>query len=542
MAHHDKHDNVPNESREPVVETTPSTETQPPPQIEPVPADAAVPEGILAGVNIPPTESSTVSEATTTATTNPLKKAGIATFDWLDMRLGIRSTFVPLLVHTSPRVNWWYVFGSATLIAFVMQVVTGVALAFTYVPAPNSANQSIQWITNEAPLGSVVRGIHYWGATAMVILVFIHMCQVFAFGSFKFPRELNWLSGVVLLLLTISLAFTGQLLRWDQDAYWAVYVMAEQLARVPFIGNWLMQIIIAGQTVGGNTLTRFYATHVFLLPAVTFALIGTHLYLVIKHGISELPVVGKPVEPNTYHEQYHELLEEEGEPFWPDSAWKDVIAALLIGALVLALAIWPGPKHIGEIANPTILQTSPRPDWYFLSLFAVLALMPPKLEDTLIVVGPLVMGLALILLPILASKGERHWRRRPWALGIIAFTVVALGVLTYLGEQSAWSPDLTPKPLAANITQRADAAGLSRGAEIFQQNACLNCHRIGDSGGSRGPDLSTVGDRLTQEQLVWRILNGGTNMPAYGQTLGTSDVNQVVQFLLQQNSERSQKP
>ncbi|HWV36829.1 MAG TPA: cytochrome b N-terminal domain-containing protein [Thermomicrobiales bacterium] len=523
-------------------EATPDTRPadRPPAPKTSVPADAEVPGGVIVGVEIPPEAPPTVSEEVHPS--NAFTRAGLAAFDWLDFRLGIRSTFVPILVHKSPKVNWWYVFGSATLIAFVMQVVTGVALAFTYVPAPDNAYQSIAWITDDATLGSVVRGIHYWGATAMVLLVFIHMCQVFAFGSFKFPRELNWLSGIVLLLLTISLAFTGQLLRWDQDAYWAVYVMAEQVARVPFIGNWLMQIIIAGETVGGNTLTRFYATHVFLLPAATFALIGIHLYLVIKHGISELPVPGKPVDPKTYGEEYEELLEEEGEPFWPDSAWKDVIAALAIGALVLALAIWPGPKHLGEVADPTLLQTSPRPDWYFLSLFALLALMPPGLEDTLIILGPVLIGLVLILVPFFAGTGERHWRRRPWALGIIACTVVALAVLTYLGDQASWSPDLTPKPLSADVIARADAAGLSRGSTIFQENACINCHRIGDSGGTKGPDLTTVGDRLTQEQLVWRILNGGNGMPAYGETLSTNDVDQVVQFLLQQKQEREEAP
>lgn len=538
MADERDQDKNPNQSQQPAEGIHP--DDQAPAPRGHVPADADVPEGMFAGVEIPPEAPATVSEEKHPG--NAVTRAGLATFDWLDFRLGIRSTLVPILVHTSPRVNWWYVFGSATLIAFVMQVVTGVALAFTYVPAPDNAYQSIAWITDDATLGSVVRGIHYWGATAMVLLVFIHMCQVFAFGSFKFPRELNWLSGIVLLLLTISLAFTGQLLRWDQDAYWAVYVMAEQVARVPFIGNWLMQIIIAGETVGGNTLTRFYATHVFLLPAATFALIGIHLYLVIKHGISELPVVGKPVDPKTYGEEYHALLEEEGEPFWPDSAWKDVIAALAIGALVLALAIWPGPKHLGEVADPTLLQTSPRPDWYFLSLFALLALMPPGLEDTLIILGPLLIGLVLILVPFFAGTGERHWRRRPWALGIIACTVVALAVLTYLGDQASWSPDLTPKPLSADVIARADAAGLSRGSTIFQENACINCHRIGDSGGTKGPDLTTVGDRLTQDQLVWRILNGGEGMPAYGETLSTNDVDQVVQFLLQQKQEREEAP
>ena len=491
-------------------------------------------ETLLANADIPADE----TLAAQMQPKNPLAKAGVATFDWLDDRLGIRAIIWPLATHHSPKVNWWYVLGSATLIAFVMQVLTGVALAFTYVPSPNNAYQSLQWITDDATLGSVVRGIHYWGATAMVLLVFAHMCQVFAFGSFKFPRELNWLSGVVLLGLTIGLAFTGQLLRWDQDAYWAVYVMAEQVARVPFVGNWLMQIIIAGDTVGGNTLTRFYATHVFLLPALTFLLIGAHLYLVLKNGISEMPEVGKKVDPKTYREEYHKLLEEDGEPFWPDSAWKDVVFALAVGAIVLGLAIWQGPKALGEVADPTVLQAHPRPDWYFLSLFALLALMPAGLEDTLIIVGPAIIGFALIVVPFIANKGERHWRRRPWAIGIIAFTVIALGVLTVYGDRGTWSPDLHPNPLSDEVVARADAAGLSQGAEIFENNACINCHRIGDSGGQKGPDLTYIGDDLTQEQLTWRILNGGDGMPAYGSTLTTEETNQVVQFLLQQTRER----
>ena len=140
------------------------------------------------------------------------------------------------------------------------------ALAFSYVPAPSSAYESLQFITDQALLGGIVRGIHYWGGSAMVVLIFIHMCRTYLMGSFKFPRELNWLTGVLLFGLTLGMAFTGQLLRWDQDAYWAVAVGANMAGRVPFLGNILAQVLIAGQTVGGATLTRFYATHVFLFP------------------------------------------------------------------------------------------------------------------------------------------------------------------------------------------------------------------------------------------------------------------------------------
>src|SRR5579883_2869555 len=322
-------------------------------------------------------------------------------FRWLDERLGIRSVILPIITHPVPRdVDWWYVFGSATLVAFIFQIITGVALSFSYVPAPNSAYESLEFITNRAVLGSLIRGIHYFGASAMVILVVVHMAHEFLAGSYKFPRELNWFTGVLLLFLTLGMAFTGQLLRWDQNAYWAVVVAAEQVGRTPLIGNQLAQLVVAGQTVGGATLTRFYATHVFLLPALMFLLIGTHLYLVINLGISEPPQAGEPVDPATYRERYRKILEE-GIPFYPDAAWKDVVFALAVGAVVVLLAAVVGPPVLGARADPTIVRADPRPDWYFLWYFALLALIPPSIENVFILGFPLVVGL------LVGGRGRR---------------------------------------------------------------------------------------------------------------------------------------
>src|SRR5579883_1472195 len=184
-------------------------------------------------------------------------------YHWLNTRLGISGAILPVIEHPVPRgVDWWYVLGSATLAAFIFQVITGVALAMSYVPAPNSAYDSLNFITNQAVLGSLIRGIHYFGASAMVILIAFHAAHVFIIGSYKFPREINWLTGTLLLFLTLGMAFTGQLLRWDQDAYWAVVVAAEQVGKTPIFGQALAELVVAGQTVGGATLTRFYATHV----------------------------------------------------------------------------------------------------------------------------------------------------------------------------------------------------------------------------------------------------------------------------------------
>lgn len=461
---------------------------------------------------------------------------------WLDERLGWTLSFLPVIEHPVPRnINWWYVFGSATLVAFIVQVVTGVALAFAYVPAPNSAHESLEWITHTATLGYVVRGIHYWGATAMVVLIVAHVIRVFLIGAYKYPRELNWLTGVFLLLVTLGLAFTGQLLRWDQDAYWAVVVGAEMAAHTPLIGDWLARIIVAGQTVGGATLTRFYATHVFLLPALMFLLIGAHLYLVVHHGISEPPTPGEAVDTKTYRQRYHEMLEREGIPFWPDAAWRDVVFALAIGLLVLLASIFIGPKELGALADPTVVQANPRPDWYFLWYFALLALIPPGVEGWFMIGFPLLIGIILILLPFLAPAGERSARRRPWAPAIVIVTVVAIGVLVREGQRAPWSPVFEPAPLPAEVT--ASLQGTAReGAVLFSEKGCHHCHTIAGTGGIRGPALSTVGARLTAEQLTWRILYGGVNMPAYGNSLTPDEVSALVDFLATQRGATATGP
>ena len=469
------------------------------------------------------------------ASTRPGRMRRVA--GWLDDRLGVSSTIMPIVTHPVPRgVNWWYVFGSATLIAFIVQVVTGVALAFTYVPSPVSAYDSLQFISRDATLGSVVRGIHYWGASAMVVLVLIHMARVFVMGSYKYPREMNWLTGVILLLLTLGLAFTGQLLRWDQDAYWSVFVAAEMAGRTPLIGHALVDIVVAGQTVGGATLTRFYATHVFLLPALVFMFIGVHLYLVIRKGISEPPRAGEPVDPATYEVRYDELLKKEGIPFWPDAAWRDAVFAVAVGAVVVLLAVVVGPKELGAAADPTNIQANPRPDWYFLGYFALLALMPPRLETVVIIGLPLLVGLLLFAVPFISNAGERSPRRRPWTFAIVGVPAIAMAVLISAGMRSPWSPDLDPGSLPVAVTE-----GLTppqqRGATLFESNGCINCHRVEGVGGEKGPNLTQIGSERSEDQLIWRILNGGGNMPPFGSTLEPDEVHDLVDFLSTLGSE-----
>ncbi len=460
-------------------------------------------------------------------------KALRAIVGWFDDRTGLISATKPILEHKVPYTNWktgwWYVFGSAVLFAFLIQVVTGIALGTSYVASAGEAYQSLKFITNDAPLGGLLRGMHNWGASAMVLLIGAHALHVFLIGSYKFPREMNWLTGVVLLGTTLAMGFTGQLLRWDQTAYWSIIVGADQAARAPFVGEGLARFILAGNTVGGATLSRFFAFHVFFIPGIIFIFIGFHLYLVIRNGVSEPPRRGEAVDPKTYRQRYHELLEKSGVPFWPDAAWRDAVGAIVLVVVIVVLSIVIGPPELGKPPDPTILQAYPRPDWYFLWYFSVLALLPSKAEPFVIIFGPVLVGVALFVLPIVANKGERSPLRRPWAMGFVLILVVMIGTLWIVGEQAPWSPNLQAKVLPANLVNSSDLT-VQNGAKLFNVKGCQYCHAIEGYGGARGPSLTSVGSRLSHEQIVTRIANGGNGMPAYS-NLKPDELNALVTFL-----------
>jgi len=213
-------------------------------------------------------------------------------FQWFDDRLGLSTIYNITLDRKVPKVNWYYTLGSASLFLFVMQAVTGIFLAVYYVPSPENAYNSIQYIMNEVAFGWLIRGIHHWGATLMVIFVFLHMLRTFFFAAYKFPREITWLTGVILLLATLGMGFTGYLLPWNQRSYWATTVGTEIAGTVPVIGDFIMRVLRGGTDLSGVTLARFFAVHIWFIPAIIVALIGVHMYLVIRIGISSVPKDG----------------------------------------------------------------------------------------------------------------------------------------------------------------------------------------------------------------------------------------------------------
>jgi menaquinol-cytochrome c reductase cytochrome b subunit len=217
-------------------------------------------------------------------------EAGTTTIDWIDERTSLSGVGRWAMFRKVPKgTNWFYTLGSATMFAFLSQAVTGVFLAMYYDPSPTRAYESARFITNDVFLGEFVRGMHKWGATVMVILIFLHMARTFFFGAYKYPRELNWVIGVALVILTFVMALTGYLLPFDQRSYWATIVANNITASGPLVGPYLGDFLRAGPEFGATTLSRFYSIHMLLVPGIIIALIGAHLYLVAKLGTTAPP-------------------------------------------------------------------------------------------------------------------------------------------------------------------------------------------------------------------------------------------------------------
>ena len=464
-----------------------------------------------------------------------LKQKGIELYNWFERRLGLGTPLIEAAEHEVPEntSSWWYVFGSAATVLLVLQVMTGVLLALVYTPSASHAWNSLEFLDHNVKLGWFLRAIHGWGSDFMIAVVLVHLAQVFIFGAFKFPRELTWIIGVFLLLLTLGMAFTGQVLRFDQDAYWGLGIGASIVSRVPLIGGWLVDMMLGGPIIAGPTLTRFFALHVFVIPGILLGLVGLHVWMVLRLGINDWPMPGRVVRKSTYVAEYHELTKKTGMPFVPDAAWKDAIFAAAIILSVVACALIFGPFGPTGQPDPTIIQTAPKPDFAFLWIYAVLAYLPPSLETPVLFIAPVIGIGAMLLLPLVSGEGEKHWSRRPVAVLMLAVIAVTLGVFTRLGTYTPWSPIMdawTRDPIpAAYLHGRTPLE--RQGAIVLQDKQCRNCHSIGGAGGLRGPALDAIAARMTEDQMIRQVLQGGGNMPAYGNALDPSETTALVRFL-----------
>ncbi len=454
---------------------------------------------------------------------------------WLDNRLHITKLWEQTAGHEIPKSagSWFYALGSMTLTCFAIQIVTGILLAFVYTPSAAEAYRSLEYLNYQEFLGWFLRALHYWGSMCMVILMMLHMTQVFLWGAYKYPRELTWISGVVLMVLTLGMAFTGQVMRFDADAYWGLGIGVAIMGRIPLIGAQAIDLLLGGPILGGATLSRFFALHVFIIPGLLIALISMHLRLVLGKGINEYPKPGVVVKRATYDKYYHTLLKKEGIPFFPDGVDKDVVANAILLIVLFVLSAIFGPKGPGTPADPTLVISDAKPDFPFLWIFAAAALAPYGWEIALFFVMPLIVGLLLFGLPFISNEGEKHWSRRPVAVMTVVLTFLGLGVLTYEGLTGPWSPHMEAWRAQGSRPEFLKDRGALElaGATVFQNKQCRNCHAIGGEGGVRGPDLTAIGTRMTEPQLVRQIIQGGGNMPAYAQNVSPDEIRALVAYL-----------
>ena len=455
---------------------------------------------------------------------------------WVERRLHLVKIWKATAGHPIPKssASWFYTFGSMTLLCFTVQVLTGILLALVYVPSANEAYRSLEFLNYQQELGWFLRALHYWGSNCMVVIMFFHMTQVFLWGAYKYPRELTWISGVVLLFLTLALSFTGQVMRFDSDAYWGIGIGAAISGRIPIIGAQVVNLLLGGPIIGSDTLSRFFALHVFVLPGALIALVSLHLRVVLLKGINEYPKPGVQVHKETYWRNYEEMLHKDGMPFVPNGIGKDLVANGLLLVVMVALAVFVGPKGPDIPADPAQVISEAKPDYPFLWLLSAAALLPNGSEIILFFVVPLIAVILLFGLPFFANVGEKHYSRRPLSVLIVVLTYLTIGLLTYAGITGPWSPHM--EAWSGTPTKPQFITGRSpvelQGALLLQGKQCRNCHAIGGEGGHRGPDLSAVGARMDKPELVRQVIQGGGNMPAYGNTLTPQEVNALVSYLV----------
>ncbi|MEJ2077612.1 MAG: cytochrome b N-terminal domain-containing protein [Acidobacteriota bacterium] len=453
--------------------------------------------------------------------------------NFLEDRLGLPTLWRSFTDRNIPLgVGWLHVLGSATLFLLLVQAATGVFLAFYYVPSPEHAFQSVSLITNELSFGWLVRGIHKWAASLIVICVVLHMLRVLFMGAYKYPRELTWMVGVLLLLVIMAFAFTGYLLPWDQRAYWATVVGTHIAGYTPVIGPYITEMLSGQAVVGVRTLGRFYAFHTLFLPATLFVLTAIHLSMVVKQGIAAPPVGDFATVSRDEYEEVYERVKSRGHPFYRSMAKDVVTAALLLG--ILFFLAWHFGAPLEAEANPTTTTYVPRPEWYFYFLYELLWWFPGRSIPVATFWIPLVLVLVLFLLPWMDRSSHRAPLRRPVTTLV---TMGVLGMVFFLTYKGATAPH-PPVPVSASERQAQSmimSAQVLQGRTVFEQQGCAACHMVNGQGGVAGPDLTTVGRRHDAAWFKKYIpdptsLLPGAEMPAYD-SLSPQDLDALVAYL-----------
>jgi len=464
--------------------------------------------------------------------------------DWLDERTGIRHAMDEALNEPIPGgARWAYVFGSLLLFLLVMQIVTGIVMSLYYAPTADHAHASVAYIQKAVPGGWLLRGIHHYGSSAMIILAVAHLAQTYLFGAYKRKRELVWIIGVVMLLIIFAFGFTGYLLAWDQAAYFGTKVGTSIAGEIPVVGPLQQKIMLGGTELSTVTLSRFFTTHVFLLPAALIALASLHVMLFRKAG---------PAGP------YHERDNHRVDRFYPKQLFKDSVAMLAV-FIILAYLARKWPAELGPVADPTSDYLA-RPPWYFMPLFQLLKYFPGKLAIIPTVVLPGLLFGVLFLLPFFDRRAERNPFRRPLASALLVLTIAgAIGLIFVAQYQDRHNPEFAeklkqqdeemhkffqapfkPQQIGAVVAAATGPAAATTGATpaAYVEN-CGDCHGAHGEGSDLGPTLIGLENKpnRTKEDLL-KILHDSRAyglkkpMPASFPDLSDEDKNAIVEWMV----------
>ena len=469
--------------------------------------------------------------------------------NWLDSRTGFVKMTKDFLTEDIPGgARYWYVFGSATLFAMIVQITTGIFLTFFYAPSADTAWESTRAIYLN-PFTHFVLSVHYWGASAMIALVFLHLLQVLIFGAYKSPRELQWVVGVLLLLVTLVLGLTGYLLPWDMDAYFASQVALNITGTAPVAGPLIQNIAQGGGVMGTETINRFFGLHVWLMPALLVLLVGAHLAIFRHNG---------PAGPANDDRRGLNVGR-----FWPDQMFMDTVISFIVFLLILFLA-WIVPPFLDQKADPTNTAFVPYPAWYFLSLFGLLALTPEQFDTLATIYIPTLFLIVVLLVPWLDRSISRSFgSRKPilWATALIVTMIVGLTIYSQINimqKQAAAPPSeseaqilstaqaatVPPTTSAATAASTASSGGAVNGAKVFAAN-CSSCHGAQGQGlpGTFPPLANNPVVTGDPHKVIGIVLGGlhgqitvnGENyngqMPSWKSQLSTQDIADVITYI-----------
>jgi ubiquinol-cytochrome c reductase cytochrome b subunit len=466
---------------------------------------------------------------------------------WLDRRTGIDSLLHEALDEPIPGgAKWAYVFGSGLLFLFVSQIITGVFLAMYYVPSADHAHTVVSYIVKEVTSGSFIRSIHAYGSSGIIILLALHIGQTVLYGSYKGRRELLWLSGCILLALMLAMSFTGYLLPWDEKAYFASAVGTNLIAEVPWIGPPLQRLVRGGDQMGTLTVSRFYALHVFVLPALLIGFIAAHVFFFRKAGAAG------PINEDPRHPKLPTV------PFYPRQVLFDaVFAIVLIGVLAfISLSI---PMDLGPAADPANTHFLPRPEWYYRPAFQWLKYLSGPWSLIGGIFMPAILALIFAAVPFLDRKLERRpWRRPVVVGGLFLFLTVyiSLGVASYhddekdpgvaaqMRKQDEDTKAFMEKPFIPESAAGSKSVAMVsadpkvlKGMTIFQAESCSACHGDAGVGTAAAGPLVGVGQKYTEEQIVALIRSPNSKMTNGGMTpvedLKQEDIEALAAYLHQ---------